>query len=151
MKLFKRKKNKTAGEFVIPELPHQHVWKDMPWYMHTSYDGGKRTADYDIIEPYICITCGERKNVTLEHGDWGNITSEDRDKRYNKIRNKYKRYLKPQAVVEDMINNILLVKDPDYLDIIEVMRGTPHRKCGTSAEMERQDIDLKIKTEETEK
>lgn len=150
MGLFSKKKKQK--ELIIPNIPHEHTWKDMPWYMHTSYDGGKKTADYDIIEPYICITCGERKNVILEHGDWGNITSEERDKRYNKIRNKYKKYLKPQAVVEDMINNILLVKDPDYLDMVEEMRGLPHRKCGTSAEMERQDTDFRIElTRETKK
>ena len=144
MGIFRRKKM-AEYEPVFPELKHEHTWKDMPWYMHTSYDGGKRTADYDIIEPYICITCGERKNVTLEHGDWGNITSEERDKRYNKIRSKYKKYLKPQAVAEDMINNILLVKDPEYLQMVEKMRGIPHSGCGTSSTMSKSDFKVELK------
>lgn len=144
MKLFNRKKNKTAEEFTIPELPHQHVWKDMPWYMEVRYNGANKTAGYEIIEPYICVTCGERKNIQLESEDWSNISVQEREKIYSKIRNRYKKYLKPRAVVEDMINNILLVKDPDYLDMVEEMRGLPHRKCGTSAEMERQDSDFKI-------
>lgn len=143
MGLFRRKK-KSQTTFDIPVIPHEHTWKDMPWYMDIRYNGQNKTAGYEIIEPYICVTCGERKNVKLEAEDWSGITVQEREKIYAKIRNKYKKYLKPRAVVEDMINNILLVKDPDYLDMVEKMRGLPHRRCGTSAEMERQDTNFKI-------
>ena len=147
---FKKKKEEINIE--IPELKHVCVMKDMPWYMTTSYNGSTKTAEYAIIEPYICISgCGKRIDKVLEHQSWSNIDEKAREKIYSQIRNRYKKYLKPRAVVEDMINNILLVKDPDYLDMVEEMRGSPHRKCGTSAEMERQDTDLKIETEETEK
>lgn len=142
MKLFNRKKKQK--ELVIPNIPHEHTWKDMPWYMDVRYNGQNKTAGYEIIEPYICVTCGERKNIRLESEDWSNISAQERERIYSKIRNRYKKYLKPRAVVEDMINNILLVKDPDYLDMVEEMRGLPHRRCGTSAEMERQDTDFKI-------
>ena len=142
MKLFNRKKKQK--ELVIPNIPHEHTWKDMPWYMDVRYNGENKTAGYEIIEPYICVTCVERKNIRLESEDWSNISAQERERIYSKIRNRYKKYLKPRAVVEDMINNILLVKDPDYLDMVEEMRGLPHRKCGTSAEMERQDTDFKI-------
>lgn len=150
MGLFSKKKKQK--ELIIPNIPHEHTWKDMPWYMEVRYNGENKTAGYEIIEPYICVTCGERKNIRLESEDWSNISAQEREKIYSKIRNKYKKYLKPRAVVEDMINNILLVKDPDYLDMVEEMRGLPHRKCGTSAEMERQDTDFKIElTRETKK
>ena len=150
MGLFSKKKKQK--ELIIPNMPHEHTWKDMPWYMEVRYNGENKTAGYEIIEPYICVTCGERKNIRLESEDWSNISAQEREKIYSKIRNKYKKYLKPRAVVEDMINNILLVKDPDYLDMVEEMRGLPHRKCGTSAEMERQDTDFKIElTRETKK
>ena len=150
MGLFSKKKKQK--ELIIPNVPHEHTWKDMPWYMEVRYNGENKTAGYEIIEPYICVTCGERKNIRLEAEDWSNISAQEREKIYSKIRNKYKKYLKPRAVVEDMINNILLVKDPDYLDMVEEMRGLPHRKCGTSAEMARQDTDFKIElTRETKK
>lgn len=150
MGLFSKKKKQK--EFIIPNIPHEHTWKDMPWYMDVRYNGEYKTAGYEIIEPYICVTCGERKNVRLESEDWSNISAQERERIYSKIRNKYKKYLKPRAVVEDMINNILLVKDPDYLDMVEEMRGLPHRRCGTSAEMERQDTDFKIElNKETKK
>lgn len=135
----KKKKQETEVPFKIPAPVHEHVWKDMPWYMVVRYNGENRTAGYSIIEPYICVTCGERKNTTLEEEDWYNITAECREKKFNDIRKRYRKYLKPKAVVEDMINNILMVKDPEYLDMVEAMRGSPHRRCGTSAEMKQVD------------
>ena len=142
MSLFSRKKKQK--DLIIPNVPHEHTWKDMPWYMKVYYNGTDKIAGYEIIEPYICVTCGERKNVTLEKEDYSNIGVEEREDIFKKVRIRYKKYLKPRAVVEDMINNILLVKDPDYLDMVEEMRGLPHRRCGTSAEMERRDTDFKI-------
>lgn len=140
MGLFNRKKKQTIEKsYEIPTLVHEHVWKDMPWYMVVRYNGENRTAGYSIIEPYICVTCGERKNTTLEEEDWSNINAEWREKKFNAVRKRYRKYLKPKAVVEDMINNILMVKDPEYLDMVEAMRGLPHRRCGTSAEMKQVD------------
>lgn len=138
MGIFRRKKiadQLPTYELAIPEIKHEHTWKDLPWYMEAEYNGVKNTAQYEIIEPYICITCGERKNVVLEKCAWQNITVKDREEEFAKVQKKYKKYLKPRAVVEDMINNILLVKDPEHLEMVENIRGTPHKRCGTSAEM----------------
>ena len=137
MGLFSRRKKKDvpAAESPIFISAHEHTWKDMPWYMETWWSGEKRTAGYKIIEPYICITCGERKNVQLEQADWSNISVDDREQYYKDVRKRYRKYLRPHAVVEDMINNILLVKDPGRLNMIEQMRGMPHQNVGTSAEM----------------
>ena len=137
MGLFNRKKKTTSDEkpLELPTLAHEHTWKDMPWYMEVEYSGTEKWAKYRIVEPYICVTCGERKDVTLEKENWTNIDSTTRDEYYQKIRKRYRKYLKPRAVVEDMINNILLVKSPEYLEMVETMRGLPHKNCGTSAEM----------------
>lgn len=132
----KKKTDIQDKDFIIPEIKHEHTWKDMPWYMEVEYSGTEHTASYHIIEPYICITCGERKNICLEKECWQHIDSETRDKYYMKIRRKYKKYLKPRAIVEDMINNILLVKDAQRLNMLERLQGLPHQNVGTSAEME---------------
>lgn len=133
MGLFSRKKKQK--DLIIPNVPHEHIWKDMPWYMEYGYNGGNKTAEYKIIEPYICVTCGERKNVTLEQETYTNISVDAREKIFRKVRNRYKNYMKPRAIVEDMINNIILVKDPQRLAMLEKMQGSPHKNCGTSAEM----------------
>jgi len=136
MGLFNRNKKKEvpAAESPIFVSAHEHTWKDMPWYMITYYSSSVCTAGYKIIEPFVCITCGERKDVTLEELEWSNISVETREKRYRDLRELYKNYLKPRAIVEDMINNITLVKDPQRLAMLEKMLGSPHSNVGSSAE-----------------
>lgn len=156
MGIFNRQKVKTPVLDNIPTLPHTHTWKDMPWYMEVWYNTKDKTAGYSIIEPYICITCGERKDVTLETLKWTGIEVAEREHYYKMIRKRYAKYLKPRAVVEDMINNILLVKDPVHLEHVELMRGSPHINCGSSAEMKQvfekeNDIGKLIVPKETEK
>jgi len=143
MGLFSRKKKKVE-EVKIPELPHEHCWKDFPWYMEVKYNSVHKTASYKIFEPYVCITCGERKDICLEKKSWENIDSESREKYYKDVQDKYKAYLKPVAIVEDMINNVLLVKDAAHLEMVEKLIGSPHRNCGTSAEMKQVDTEFKI-------
>jgi hypothetical protein len=131
MGLFNRKKKDT-----ILEIPHKCQWKDMPWYMEIHYDGSEKTASYQIIEPYICISgCGKRVDKVLEKEEWHNIDVATREKYYEEIREKYKNYLKPRAVVEDMINDILLVQDKAHLEMVEKLRDIPHKGCGTSTGM----------------
>lgn len=136
MGIFSRKSKVTEKNFELPTLPHEHVWKDLPWYMECHYSGKDMTADYKIVEPYICVTCGKRKDVCLERESWQNIDAKTRDEWYSKIRRRYKKYLKPRAVVEDMINNIILVKDANRLNMLERMQGLPHQNVGTSAEQQ---------------
>lgn len=133
MGLFNRKKE------ITPKEVHECVMKDFPWYMEIHYNGSNKTASYEIIEPYVCISgCGKRIDKVLESDSWTNISANEREKEYNQIRQKYKKYLKPRAVVEDMINNVLLVKDPGRLELIERFYGLPHQRCGTSSIMPRQ-------------
>ena len=146
MGIFNRQKKVKENTVHAIEFKHEHTFKDFPWYMEIGYDGKNKTAEYHIIEPYVCITCGERIDKVLEKNSWTNITNEEREKIFNRVENKYKKYLKPRAVVEDMINNVLLVKDPGRLEMLEHMRGTPHIGCGTSSKMEKETefkIDLK--------
>ena len=144
-----RKRQKQDLE--IKPLKHIHTYKDFPWYMQEKYDSDEKYAEYFIIEPYVCVTCGRRENKILEHERWNKISNTFREQLYAEIRKKYKEYLKPQAVVEDMINNVLLVKDPDYLNMVEIMYGLPHRGCGTSANMSRENNELSINLKENKK
>lgn len=143
MGIFRRKKKEQLREetdITFTSPTHVCVMKDMPWYMITSYNGRAKTASYQIIEPYICIAgCEKRVDKVLQKESWENISPEERERCYAEVRKRFKKYLRPRAVVEDMINNIFLVKDPDYLEMIEKMRGLPHSGCGTSSRMPRQD------------
>ena len=130
MGLFNRKK-KNAFD-TLANVPHEHVWKDFPWYMVTDYSGVNQTAEYSVIEPYVCLTCGERKNVILDHTAWSHIKSDDREEEFAAVRKELGDKLKPRAVVEDMINDTVLVKNPNYVAMLEKIHGLPHPNVGTS-------------------
>lgn len=144
-------RHKKIKEIIIPEAPHEHTWKDMPWYLLYEYDGGTKKAEYQIIEPYICITCGERKNIQLESRQLTGVNYEEGMGFIKEVEKKYKRYIKPRAVVEDMINNILLVRDPQHLEMVENIRGIPHKNVGTSAHMRPQNTDKNPKIDFSKK
>lgn len=149
MGLFNRKKKKEVPAVESPVFisAHEHTWKDMPWYMGVHYSGTNKTAGYKIVEPYICVTCGKRKDITLEEEDYSNINAEDREVIFNRVRECYKDYLKPRAIVEDMINNIILVKDPQRLEMLEKMLGSPHKNVGSSAQNQKACEEEKAKSE----
>lgn len=129
--------SKKKEQNTMPSLTliHSHVWKDFPWYMECAWQSQNKTAEYTIVEPYVCIVCGERKNVKLEHQFWTNINSDTRKQFYQEVKDKYKEFLKPRAIVEDMINNVTLVKDINHLRMMEEKLGLPHRDVGSSANM----------------
>lgn len=139
MGLFNRKKKKEPEVIPVAAPIHNHCWKDLPWYMETEYSGSQKTASYQIIEEYICVTCGEVKQKVLEEEHWSNITSEEREKFYSDVRKRYKEYLRPKAVVKDMINDIQLVQDAGKLQMMEKLRNIPHPNVGNA----KQNIQMK--------
>ena len=136
MKLFRKKVSDVAP---VIQHEHEHTWKDFPWYMETAYSEANHSASVVIKEPYVCITCGERIDKTLEKIYWSSISAAEREKEYREIRKAYRNYLKPKAVVEDMIQDVLMVKDPAALEIIEKMQGLPHQGCGSSGRGKKED------------
>ena len=151
MGLFRKNKQEPAEiEFVIPEPVHTHVWKDMPWYMNVHFHSGNKTAGYEIIEPYVCITCGERKNIKLEGEEYTSINRDEREKLFAEIRKQYDKYLQPRAIVEDMIANLILIKDVNHLNMIERIHNLPYRNVGSSADtLKKEDeSDFRIKLPE---
>lgn len=90
---------------------------------------GARTADEDcvagrqswhiaIIEPYVCIHCKERKNVCLLRAAYDGVTEKEANHLFEENESEYKEYLKPRAVVEDMISDFQLV-DRTYLELAD--------------------------------
>lgn len=103
-----------------PALECQHKWRDYDWILlyHTS-NAGKNFC-YEIVEPYVCIHCGKRKDVTLENGviAVGDATS---NSIYENLKKQYPK-IKDRPIVEDEINDAILV-DREYLRIADYLRG----------------------------
>lgn len=116
-----RKKQIPKEEKVIPTCDHK--WKDFPWYMSGKYYYETRYATLQIIEPYVCIHCKERKDVVLHTITRANYSQDDVKAFLDTMNELYGEYCKPRPIVEDMINDMQLV-DREYLKFAELIHTT---------------------------
>lgn len=139
--MFGRKKKQEqeraqAHEELIKELlkpPCQraggsHKWRDFPAYIE--YDSYSVT----IYEPYVCIYCGQRKNVKLEQVSWsGGVKRSERQKEIDRMEEQYKDLIKPNAIVEDMVNDAIMV-DRETLKYWDQIHNIGEQKKETEEE-----------------
>lgn len=121
--LFFKNKNKKDTKDDIKEVQCCHKYKDFPWYIETSishYNNNKKIIDYEIylIEPYVCIKCHDRKNITLNTMKGRYTTYEKYLEQLQAVQEKYKDKIKERPEIEDMINDMVFV-DREYLDLYE--------------------------------
>ena len=119
--MFWKKKKKETITFAEPQvyIPPQcsHKWRDFKWYMTAEYNDGYDTYSIKIIEPYVCIWCGERKDVVLH-----SITRQGKYQRFaetlKELKQMYGDNIQPRAIIEDQIADQQLV-DREYLKIVD--------------------------------
>ena len=114
-----------------------HKWRDFDWYLSYTLkknEAGRSVLTYSIMEPYVCIHCHERKDVTLETGE---IPLSDTAKISDILDNLVKSYprLKYKADIEDAINDEIHV-DREYLKFADYLSG--------KGEKPNHDISLKL-------
>lgn len=123
----KRKKVEEAPKVIEPR-PCQHKYKDFPWYAEGKYDYNTKVLDVSVKEPYVCIHCGHRKDVVLDHFSRIFDDFAEAEKFYEDFQDsKYTGKIQPRIVVEDMINDMVLV-DQQYLDIYMKLHGERFKK-----------------------
>ena len=114
-------RKKPAPPALIQPPPCKHKYQDFPWYMEKSWNSYYRRLQIKIIEPYVCIYCHQRKNVTLLDDEWSSIPIAKRDEIIEIVTQKYSDHLQPKAIVEDMVNDMQLV-DRQWLEIANQLR-----------------------------
>lgn len=123
----KRKKTEETPKVIEPR-PCQHKYKDFPWYTDGTYNENTKVLDVSIIEPYVCIHCGHRKDVVLDHFSRIFGKFEEAEKFYDDFQDgKYTNMIEKKAVVEDMINDMVLV-DRQYIEIYMRLHGEESNK-----------------------
>ena len=130
MGLFSRLEPKPVAP---PPRVCQHKWTDVRdddgnemWYMvqYIEQETGETCGyklDYTIKEPYVCIHCKERKDVSLESKTIVYKSEDDLSEGLATIRQKYPQ-IKDRAIVEDAVNDMQLI-DRNYLRIAAQVMG----------------------------
>ena len=116
--MFSRNKPK-----LIDPPPCKHKWQDFPWIFTYVYDTRPGGGLYiTITEPYVCIYCKKRKNVVLLEETYHGIGKKEMLQIIRDKQEEYKDHIKPEAIVEDMINDFQLV-DREWLKIAYALRN----------------------------
>ena len=138
MRLFPKKQSKEVEPtFTPPAQKCQHKYQDFPWYL--SYDISDYKYSISVIEPYVCIYCGERLNKVLSNysGDTNGW------KHLEKISNRFTNKIYPQEEVEDMINDMVLV-DKEYLKWYHYLRDQKDPSVSRELEQDNKEIKLQL-------
>ena len=109
MKFFAKKKVPVASPEPV-EKKCEHKFQDFPWFLTWDLQYNKYTIK--VIEPYVCIFCGERQDKIL--ASYIGTNYKEGEKLLIQLRSRFDKHIKYQEEVEDMINDMILV-DPEYL------------------------------------
>lgn len=119
------RKHQQQQEIKPIKLECKHKYRDFPWYIEAShYVGryGSPVARYEIniIEPYVCVFCGDRQNKVLKHIERFGSYSEC-EETVNSIQKIYADHIQDKVLVEDAIADLQLV-DRDYLRALAIIK-----------------------------
>lgn len=115
------KKKKEAKANVLPPKKCEHKYKDFDWYTVKKYQPDDCLLTIQVIEPYVCIFCGERQDKIL-HESITTCEREDYDRKIENFLKPYQSKIKERAFIEDEINDFLLV-DRDYIEAYSLVHN----------------------------
>ena len=121
-------KNKTEERFLTPQSSTcLHKFQDFPWYIESNIFTGnyqnQNRLTYRIIEPYVCIYCGERRDIVLEQREITGYSKSSMKEIVDNVQETYSDRIKPKPIIEDMINDLKLV-DVEHLKWYHFLAGT---------------------------
>jgi hypothetical protein len=118
----KRKKTPptpTPPKILTPCERGDHLYRDFPPVIY--YTNRPGDCYIAVRETYVCVMCGDKREVTLEKQTWDHQPSDKLfEKALEEMQNKYKGWAQPIARVNDMIQDAIYV-DRERLRIWEML------------------------------
>lgn len=100
----------------VPKVYCSHAWQDFPWYIEARYDYKNAILNIDVIEPYVCIHCKERKDEVLDSFERRDVITQSQALAIKQaFEQRFAQYTAPRCIIEDKILDMQLV-DKDYLE-----------------------------------
>lgn len=141
---FWRIKHQDFSTVPITEEPKEceHKWQDFPWYISSSISDDSYSID--VYEPYVCIFCGERKDIRLSHYDGrGRNAYKQGEQTLSMLKSKFENHIRERVEIEDMINDMQLV-DKEYLQWYHFLRGQQNPSTSPQPEFNKGITTLKL-------
>lgn len=86
-----------------------HNWRDFPPFLTYSWQGETGESYIKIHEYYVCTCCHKRETKTLLSRTYRGYNQDYFFGAIKELKKEYKELLKPEAVVEDMVNDAIMV------------------------------------------
>lgn len=127
MGIFKKKKQETTAveEPLVIKTPCEvfgHTYKDFPPYIEAVYGGKGYVSHIFMTESYVCTCCRDRINKTLDDYEFISFSMDKFNKELRHYEDKYKDFVTPRPIVEDMIQDAIMV-DKEKLAAWEQLHG----------------------------
>lgn len=123
---------------VNKKIECDHKFRDYDWYLKykIGYVNGKHKFSYTIYEPYVCVKCGERKDIELESAEMDYFEGFNMKRTLDTIQKAYPK-IRPLAEIEDEIGDDIRV-DREYLKWHDFVTGKTSKplNCGDDGKIE---------------
>lgn len=86
-----------------------HNWRDFPPFLTYSWQGETGESYIKIHEYYVCTCCHKREAKTLLSRTYRGYKQDYFFDAIKELKKEYKDILKPEAIVEDMVNDAIMV------------------------------------------
>lgn len=112
MSWFRKKKNEEPAPAAEPvkswcERTGKHLYEDLPWYLLYYYNADEHQSEFEIHEVYVCHLCHDVKDVLLSSYTMAANSLKQHNSNLESMEEKYGAYLKPHAVVMDMVQDMI--------------------------------------------
>ena len=87
----------------------KHMYRDFPPYLWYSYSGQTNCGKIVVYEPYCCCLCGDIRRQELDVIELSHYNKENFMKEVKRVEELYKDFIKPKAIVMDMVHDAQLV------------------------------------------
>lgn len=86
-----------------------HNWRDFPPFLEFGWRGKSDDSIIQIKEYYVCTCCHKKQTKILLSRRYRGYDQEYFFNQVKEFQTEYKDFLKPEAVVEDMVNDAIMV------------------------------------------
>ena len=113
-KRIKELEEKIAREEVKVEMKSPcevfgHNWRDFPPFLEYSWQGKIGDSTIQIKEYYVCTCCHKKETKILLSRRYSGYDQDYFFDQVKELKKEYKEILKPEAIVEDMVNDTIMV------------------------------------------
>ena len=86
-----------------------HNWRDFPPFLEYAWNGSSGESTIKIKEYYVCTCCHKKETKLLFSRLYKGYDHDYFFDQIKELKKEYKEILKPEAIVEDMVNDAIMV------------------------------------------